>query len=87
MLKGAVKLVPNSEVPRGALIIPTKWHYMIKHDGTRKSRCCVLGNKIPKSYVDEKTLGKRTHAQIRAEELQAEAEVALPAPTPRLSTV
>ena len=85
--KGAVKLVPNSQVPRGALVIPTKWHYVIKHDGTRKSRCCVLGNKIPKSYIEEKTLGKRTHAQIRAEELQAEAEVALSAPTPRLSTV
>ena len=38
--------------------------------------------------MDARVLGKRTHAQIRAEEeLQAEAEAALPAPTSRLSTV
>jgi transposase InsO family protein len=85
--KGAVKLVPNKEVPKGALIVPCKWHYVIKHDGTRKSRICVLGNKIPRTHTDAKVLGKRTHAQIRAEELQAEAEAALSAPTPRLSTV
>ena len=45
--KDALKIVPLTDVPRGAVFVPTKWAYRVKADGTLKSRLCILGNKMP----------------------------------------
>ena len=50
--KGAIRIVPLSEVPRGAVFTPTKWAYKVKADGTLKSRLCLLGNKMPETDFD-----------------------------------
>lgn len=47
--KDALKIIPVSEVPRGAVFVPTKWAYRVKADGTCKARLCILGNRMPET--------------------------------------
>ena len=47
--KGAIRIVPLSDVPRYAVFTPTKWCYKIKSDGSLKSRLCILGNRMPET--------------------------------------
>ena len=90
---GAIKLVHRSKIPPGSLVVPSKWVYRIKPDGTYKSRLCVLGNKLPKhTRPHEHTLGKRKHDEATGPstampEATPDTEVQVSAPTPRLSTI
>ena len=89
---GAIKLVHRSQIPPGSLIVPSKWVYRIKPDGTYKSRLCVLGNKLPKhTNPHEHTLGKRKREAETDHPTGApptpDTEVQVSAPTPRLSTI
>ena len=50
--KGAIQIVDIKNVPRDAVIIPSKWAYRIKACGSFKSRLCLLGNLMSKDDSD-----------------------------------